>query len=159
MALLLAGYRHELAQIEIFQLRSSSFFLLLKQINSFCIVNKLGTEKSTSFILFSQSSFPTWVCEDIQQHEESRACSNALMPGRNSRGKRWWLKKSICEEKQVNQAMGIEQELKIPTLSGEILSCFLTFPGSSCPSPGIKTCDKSQSSFANGQERKVITAP
>lgn len=80
------------------------------------------------------------------------------------RGKRWWLKKSIWEEKQVNQAIGIEQELKIPTLSGETLfivdeSKDETFPGSSCSSLGIKTSEKIKSPFANAQKRRVLTAP
>lgn len=33
------------------------------------------------------------------------------------------------------------------------------FPGSSCPSPGIKTCDEIKSPLASRQKSKVIAAP
>lgn len=59
------------------------------------------------------------------RHTQSSASGKALMPDRNLREKREGVNKSIFEEKQVNQAIGTEQELKIPLLSGERLSCSL----------------------------------
>lgn len=76
------------------------------------------TENMTAFIPCSHSSSPTLACEDRQQAHTEQCQQRGTHASQKFKREREGGEKSVCEENQVNQAKGTEQELKLPILSG-----------------------------------------
>lgn len=124
---------------------------ILQQINRSCIINKLGLKISPHFFPFPTAVSPLRSVRIYSSMKRAKpaamySCQAEIWEERVAKKVNMWRKISKSDNRDCRN-----WKLKIPTLSGKILPCFLMKAKmrlslvSSCPSLGIKTCGKVKS--------------